>query len=103
MLDFHLEADGMRLDFENYDEAWDIPISEINGNESRVKDVLERLITCPILVEYKGRAQFVNLFNRDGSRFDIRGLQSFFALICRGYWKPQSMNQHLFSPIYPWK
>jgi hypothetical protein len=102
-LDFHLAADGMRLDFENYDEAWDISISEINRDNLRVKEILERLITCPILVEYKGRALFVNLFNRDGSRFDIWGLQSYSALICRGYWKPQSINQHLFSPIYAWK
>ncbi|HKP69444.1 MAG TPA: hypothetical protein VJV05_09180 [Pyrinomonadaceae bacterium] len=99
-LRFHLLPDGMRIDFDGYQEAWEVPAATIE-RDNTTEEVLERLIASPILVEYKGGAKFVNLFNTDGSRFAVWALQSFPALLFRGYWKSQSIDQHLFDPIYP--
>lgn len=100
MLDFHLQSDGMQLDLEGYQEAYEFSAKEV-ATGTHVTEVLERLICNSVLVERKGGAQFVNLFNRDGSRYAIWALQSFTGLIFRGYWKSLSIDQFLYEPIYP--
>lgn len=99
MLDFHLQADGMRIDIETYEEAVEFAEDDLL-NDYQGRQILERLICGPILIERKGKAIFVNLFNTDGSRFEIWAYQSWVALAVGGYWKSQTMDQHLFDPIY---
>ncbi len=101
VVDFHFQSDGMRIDVEGNDESYDFSRETILNEEPKVKEILERLISCPILIESKGNSSFVNLFNPDGSRFAVWSLQSFSGLFFRGYWKSQMMDQHLFDPIYP--
>lgn len=100
-LDFHLMTDGMRLDFDHYQEAYEFSIENLDMRCSNIKETLKRLFSGPILVEYKGSAQFVNLFNDDGSRYAIWNLGSLLTLLTGTYRKSQEMRQHLFSPIYP--
>lgn len=99
-LDFHLQH-GMSIDFQGLPESVEFSKDDVLNNPAKIKEVLVPLLSSPILVEYKGSAQFVNLFNHDGSRFAIWTLQSFLTLITGGYWKSQSVDQHLFEPIYP--
>jgi len=99
-LDFHLMADGLRIDFESYPEAHEYSEKHIKECQDEIKNTLFRLLTGFILVEYKGNAQFVNLFNDDGSQYGIWSLGSFCTLVTHGYWKSQSIDQHLFEPIY---
>ncbi|MBX3296550.1 MAG: hypothetical protein KF762_12660 [Acidobacteria bacterium] len=99
MLDFHLQADGMRVDIETYDEAVEFDERDLL-DESKGKKTLQRLICGPVLIERKGGAMFVNLFNPDGSRYEIWAYQSWMALAAGGYWKTQTIDQHLFNPIY---
>ena len=100
-LDFHLASDGMSIDFQGLPESFEFSTSIIENTPSDVKKFVASLVSGPILVEYKGGAQYVNMFNRDGSRFGISALQSFVTIITRGYWKWQSTDQHLFEAIYP--
>ena len=99
LLDFYLEGDGMRIDVEGYPESREFPEKEIL-EKSEVRKLLIALLCCPVLVERKGKAMFVNLFNPDGSKYAIWSLQSFGALITMGYWKSLRIDQHLHSPIY---
>jgi hypothetical protein len=98
--DFHFKPDGMQIDVFGFPEAYEFAERDIL-EESKVREMLERLITCPVLVERKRGSQFVNLFNPDGSRYAIWSLQSFTGLIFRGYWKSQTIDQNLYEPIYP--
>lgn len=102
-LDFHLMQDGMRIDFQDYSEALEFSETDILERRSKVRDTILPLLSEPILVEYKGNSRYVNLFNRDGSRFAIWSLGSIATMITGGYWKSQSIDQHLFDPIYPGK
>lgn len=99
-LDFHFAADGLRIDFNGYDEAYEVTSKVILEEKSKVRKLLQSLICCPILVESKGGAQFVNLFNPDGSRYAIWALQSLGGLL-GGYWKSLDIDQRLYDPVYP--
>lgn len=102
-LDFDLANDGMSIGFQGFPESFEFSKAYIQNSRSKVKQFVASLLTCPILVEYKGGTQYVNMFNPDGSRFGISALQSFFTLITGGYWKSQNMDQHLFEPLFPAK
>lgn len=89
----------MRIDIETHAESCEFVEQEIL-EDVIVTETLISLICSPVMVERKGIATFVNLFTPDGSKFAIWALQSFVALVTRGYWKSQSIDQHLFEPIY---
>jgi len=100
-LDFHLMPDGIRIDFEGYNEAYEVGNKDLRKDRDSVFRTIKTLLCEPIMVEYKGNAMFVNLFNSDGSRYAIWSLGSIFTLITGHYLKSQAIKQHLFSPIYP--
>jgi len=100
-LDFHLMSDGMRIDFEQFPEAFEFSSKDIASKSPNVSELLRSLLRNSILVEYKGNARYVNLFNDAGNNYLICSLGSFPTLLVGGYWKSQNIDQHLFDPIYP--
>ena len=93
-------SDGLRIDFEDCGEAFEFSAEDITRRTSKVREFIERLLAGYILVEYKGRVLFVNLFDVFGDSYLISSLGSFPSLITGGYWKSKEISQHLFFPIY---